>query len=37
MESALAFLELVVLLSLFCNARLIIELAIRLGKLFQAA
>ena len=37
MESALAFLDLVVLLSLVYNARLIIELAIRLGKPFQAA
>ena len=37
MESVLSFLDLVVLLSLVCNARLIIELAIRLGKPFQAA
>ena len=35
MESALAFLDLVVLLSLLCDARLIIELAMRLRKPFQ--
>ena len=34
MESALAFLDPVVLLSLLCNARIIIELAIRVGKPF---
>ena len=36
-EPALAFLDLAALLSLICNARLIIELAICLGKQFQAA
>ena len=36
MESALDFLDIVVLLSLLCNAGLVIELAIRLGKSFQA-
>ena len=36
MESALAFLDLVVvLLSLLCDARLIIKLAMRLRKPFQ--
>ena len=37
MESALAFLDLLVILSLVCNAHLIIELAIRLANPFQAA
>ena len=36
MESALAFLDLVVLLSLLCNIRFLIELAFHLGKPFQA-
>ena len=36
MESSLAFLDLMVLLSLVCNTHLIIRLAISLGKLFQA-
>ena len=37
MEHAVGFLDLAVLLSLLCNACLIIELAIYLGKPFQAA
>ena len=36
MEPSLTFLNLVVLLSLVCDARLIIKPAIRLGKPFQA-